>query len=1191
MIIKPEQKMNIFSKTGVAFLSIILILSAIFVLNREQEKPVKQKPSGAYEALNFLTKIRSYPDKSFPSGKYFNEFKKAKKLNKISSITEVNVEQWEPLGPKNVPGRMISVTVNPQNPLTLYAGSASGGLWRTFRADEADHWEKIETGFPVLGVMAIAINPLDTNIMYIGTGEVYGYQKSDGGLAIRTTRGSYGIGILKTTDGGATWTKSLDWSLNEERGIQDIAINPLNPSTIFAATTEGIYKSEDGGETWENMLEVVMGEDIVINRLDTNKILVSCGNFGTPNAGIYKSIDAGTTWFKINGIPSFTGKTLMDAYYTDPNLVFASVADSLSGIGLYKSEDFGDSWTLVNDQNVPRYQGFFAHWVAVHPTDANKIIYAGVDIYRSSDGGSSLIYINNPPHVDHHNYAHDPQNPGTIYISCDGGVYRSTNFGVSFQNIGTGLQTAQFYKKFSTSYQDSNFAIGGLQDNNTVLFFGNSYGWQRVIGGDGCCTAINPGDDNIVFGEYQYNNIQKSTNRGSSFTSATSGMTADAPFVAPYAIAESNPSVMYSGRTIVYKTVNGAENWFGTNNNNELDGNYVIALGIAPQNENIVYAATAPTETRAHVFKSADGGENWTNVTNSLPNRYPMEVAVDPQNENVAYVVFGGFGSGHVFKTTNGGASWTDVTGTLPDVPTFALIIDPLNPDHLYVGNDIGVYFSDDGGNSWNQFTDGLPEAVIAMDLNISRSNRKLRVATHGNGVYERPLVYTPDFLVEFHPAQIPSQVLLGQELTFSASLNNLGSQAQSDTFKVEVKVFDESDNELFSSTKYICCLSAKENRHFAFEDTFVPLSIGNYKVQYKRYPTTQLTTEETITQNFEVIETPTIVNSSVSKVYRPYVEITDGTNLGQGDDTQTKINLPFNFVYDYYTYDKIQISTNGWLEFGAGSDGTTRGLSTESQIGQIGANENGRLASTERPNKALGPWWEDLNTTGGGNLSYKISGTSPDRVLTVQWQNMLAYYDAGSTTTRVNFQVKLYETSNKIEFCYGPVTKGTFDGPDIGAMIGFKDHIGGDYHFYDVYQNKLGTAVTLRTDLSPLTDWPGPDSVFVIETTVTSINDNPDKIPGGFVLYQNYPNPFNPSTTIKYTLPVLETLHATSQQLVQLKVYDVLGREVATLVNEKQSPGNYEVTFNAVGLPSGIYFYKLKTDKFVKTQKMILLK
>ncbi len=1175
--------MNIYSRAGIVFLLTILISSAMFMLNQDADKQIKQKPSGAYEALNFLTKIRSYPEKSIPSGKYFNEFKKAKKLKNTSTIAEVQTEQWKPIGPKNVPGRMISVAVNPQNPLTLFAGSASGGLWRTYRADEADHWEKIETGFPVLGVMAIAINPVDTNIMYIGTGEVYGYQKSDGGLAVRTTRGSYGIGILKTTDGGTTWTKSLDWSLNEERGIQDIVINPLNPNTIFAATTEGIYRSEDAGSTWENVLNIIMGEDIVINRSDTNKILVSCGNFGTPGSGVYKSLDAGFTWTKVTGIPTFTGKTLLDAYYTNPNIVFASVADSLQGIGLYKTTDFGDSWSLVNNQNVPRYQGFFAHWVAVHPTDEHKIIYAGVNIFYSSNGGTTLNYVNNPPHVDHHNYAHDPQNPGTIYIACDGGVYRSTNFGISYQNIGIGLQTAQFYKKFSTSYQDSNFAIGGLQDNNTVLFFGDPYGWNRVIGGDGCCTAVHPTNDNIVFGEYQYNNIQKSTTRGSSFTSATSGMTADAPFVAPYVIAESNPSVMYSGRTVVYKTVNGAANWFGTNNDNILDGNYVIALGVSPQNDNIVYAATAPTETRAHIFKSTNGGENWINVTRDLPNRYPLEVAIDPQNENTAYVVFGGFGTGHVYKTTDGGDNWIDITGSLPDVPTFSLVIDPLNPQHIYVGNDISVYFSNDGGTTWTQYSDGLPEAVIAMDLNISRSNRKLRVATHGNGVYERDMVYSPDFLVELNPVQIPSTVLLGQELTFAASLNNLGYQPQTDTFKVEVKIFDESDNELFSSTKYICCLSAKENRSFDFNDKFVPSNLGNYKAQYKRYPTLQLNTEEIITQNFEVIEAPTIVNSSISKQYRPYVEITDGTNLGQGDDTQTKMNLPFDFVYDNFTYDKIQVSTNGWLEFGTGTDGSIRGLSTENQIGQIGANENGRLASTERPNKTLGPWWEDLNTIDGGNLSYKVTGTSPSRVLTVQWKNVLAYYDNTLTTTRINFQVKLYETSNKIEFCYGPVIKGSFDGPDIGAMIGFKDHIGGDFHFYDVFQNKLGTSATLKTDLSPLTDWPGPDSIFVIETTLTSINNDQDKIPGGFTLYQNYPNPFNPETTLKYTI--------NKKGLVQLKIYDVLGREVITLVNEKQQPGIYTTIFNASGLPSGIYFYKLTAGNYSKVKKMVLMK
>ena len=201
----------------------------------ESQSVKGQENQDALEALNFWAKARAYPDDKFPREGFAKEFMKAKFLKSVNDTT-----QWEAIGPKNFGGRTISLAVNPQNANTIYAGSASGGLWRSFSAGEgASAWSYIPTGFPVLGVSSIAISPADTNVMFIGTGEVYAYQNSTGGIVDRLTRGSYGIGILKTTDGGHRWTKSLDWSMNQERGVWAVRFNPENYNTIFAATTEG----------------------------------------------------------------------------------------------------------------------------------------------------------------------------------------------------------------------------------------------------------------------------------------------------------------------------------------------------------------------------------------------------------------------------------------------------------------------------------------------------------------------------------------------------------------------------------------------------------------------------------------------------------------------------------------------------------------------------------------------------------------------------------------------------------------------------------------------------------------------------------------------------------------------------------------------------------------------------------------
>lgn len=763
------------------FLSLISISFFYFSNNREiYSKP--PKTSGALKALQDWTLKRAYPDNDIPSSKYYAAFLTAQKsLKKISGANY----QWEQIGPHNIGGRTLDVEFNPQNPNTIFAGAASGGLWRSYTAGiGALAWERIETGYPVLGVSSIAIVPDDSNTIYIGTGEVYNYQLALGGEVIRTTRGSYGIGILKSTDYGQTWIKSLDWSYDQQRGVNDVEIDPNNHSIIWAATTEGIYKSTDAGLNWTNVHPVIMGFDVVINPLNSNTVYVTHGNFGSAGHGIYRTTDGGNIWTKlVNGLPTtFNGKAILSIYKNNPNIIYASIGNgSSSGAGtwLCKSTNGGDNWTIVNTLDYATYQGWYSHWVGVSPFDSTLVLTGGIDVFKSTNGGSTLTqksYWYNwdfgvtppggpegPPdyvHADQHSITFHPTNPDIIYLGTDGGVFRTTDAGETFSGCNGGYQSTQFYNGFSSSFNLPDLAIGGMQDNATAIYQG-SVAWFRAIGGDGCQTGIDPYNDNILYGTYQYLNILKSTDGGLNWFGIGPSDNDSPAFVGPFVVCRSNSNVIYAGSRKFHKTTNGGNIWTLGNGGNVLDGNQILSIGVSATSTDTIYVGTAPVNSRGRIFRSTNGGTTFTDITGTLPDRYPDDIAVDPNDSKTVYVVFSGFGTSHLFKSTDAGNNWIDIGSQLPDVPSSAIAIDPNNSNILYFGNDIGVYVSTDAGQTWSDYSIGLPFGCIVIDLSVVRATNRIRAVTHGNGVYEAPL-YNP-VSVDDNSNQIVSGFILEQ--------------------------------------------------------------------------------------------------------------------------------------------------------------------------------------------------------------------------------------------------------------------------------------------------------------------------------------------------------------------------------------------------------------------------------------------
>jgi photosystem II stability/assembly factor-like uncharacterized protein len=268
-------------------------------------------------------------------------------------------------------------------------------------------------------------------------------------------------------------------------------------------------------------------------------------------------------------------------------------------------------------------------------------------------------------------------------------------------------------------------------------------------------------------------------------------------FVAPFRSFIGNFNIIYAGRDKIFKSTNSGSNWIATNSNLSLDGNPAIAMELSYQTSEKVYVATAPSGTsRGNIFRTTNGGTNWTNITNSLPDRFPSDLAVDPYDDNIVYLTFFGFGSGHIFKSTDSGDNWTDISNNLPDIPTPAVLVDPNNTNHIYAGTDVGVFISTNGGGNWQDFNDGLPDVVQAMDLNYTTVNNVMRVMTHGNGAYERKFLSQ---VVSFSNEQPNTVTTFKLEQNYPNPFNpitNLIIQISESEF-VSLKVYDILGNEI----------------------------------------------------------------------------------------------------------------------------------------------------------------------------------------------------------------------------------------------------------------------------------------------------------------------------------------------------------------------------------------------------------
>ena len=426
--------------------------------------------------------------------------------------------------------------------------------------------------------------------------------------------------------------------------------------------------------------------------------------------------------------------------------------------------------------------------IRVDPSNPNNVFVLGLDVYKTSNGGSSWFYSSGSMHVDQHGMYIHPANPNFIVAGNDGGVYKSIDQGSSWIKIST-MPITQFYT-CEVDYQFPNRYYGGTQDNGTNrTLTGNQNDWQQIYGGDGFYILVDPSNNNFVYAESQYGGFGRSTNGGSSFNYGLNGVSGSDRFnwSTPFIIDPSNPAKLYLGSNRLYRSTNRAVSWTpispdltnGPPTGNQVYGT-ITTIASAPSDTNVIYVGTDD----ANVWVTTNGGTDWNNISASLPTRWITRVAVDPYDALTAYVTLSGFRYDeylpHVFRTTNAGVSWLDISSNLPDAPVNDIIVDPDIVDRLFVGTDVGVFVTDSLGNTWDYLGNNLPNAPIT-DLVLHNPTRTLIAATYGRSMYSIELSHTADITVTS-----PN----GGEFWLVGSLQNiLWTSNEVDSVKIELSL------------------------------------------------------------------------------------------------------------------------------------------------------------------------------------------------------------------------------------------------------------------------------------------------------------------------------------------------------------------------------------------------------------------
>jgi photosystem II stability/assembly factor-like uncharacterized protein len=692
--------------------------------------------------------------------------------------------RWREIGPANMGGRMAAVLGVPGDPTTFWVGGADGGVWKTTNGGTTftPQWQDEEA----YSVGALALAPSDYNVVWLGSGE------GDPRNSV-----SYGLGVWRSTDGGASWTHL---GLRDTERIHRIVVDPRDPDTALVCAMghewgpneeRGVFKTTDAGQTWRKVLYI--DEDTGCSDLDldlSNPRNVYAGMWtfrrkpwrfddGGKETALYVSRDAGETWKKITTTPDEPMARIgLSVAQSSPNVVYLVTEYPTAGT-LFRSDDYGETWRMVSDDRDINFRPFYYSDVYVDPTDADTVFTLSGGMSRSTDGGRTFQRIANTVHSDHQSFWIDAENGDHLISGSDGGFQVSFDGGDTFQAIYT-ITFAQFYQIFFDD-RDPYFVCGGLQDNGNWCGPSRSKGgyirtddWYMVSFGDGFYAVPVPGKPNLIYsnsqGGYFYITDTASGqvrsiepyprmmgSQGQGMYRAKYRFNWDAPIhISPH-----DPNTTYWGGNVLFKSTDEGQSWdvispdLTTNDPDKLldsGGEVYLDNTAAEFHCTIITIAESPTEAGViwvgtddgNVQVTRDAGAAWTNVKDNLPG-LPAETwvgKIDASNhvDGRAYIAVDNHRlddfTPHAYRCDDYGSSCVDISAGLPQDDYVKVVReDPKNPEVIYAGMERGLYASWDGGSTWHDIRLNLPR-VSVRDIKVHPRDNDLIIGTHGRGAW-----------------------------------------------------------------------------------------------------------------------------------------------------------------------------------------------------------------------------------------------------------------------------------------------------------------------------------------------------------------------------------------------------------------------------------------------------------------------